>query len=90
MGKTVETLKRINKRKLRDELLSIGIVLSGVIWFICGIKKIVPGTDDFFSLFLTSIISLGYLGGLPWIAMGVCAFFEIRKKKYPHKRRHRK
>lgn len=84
MSKTVvETLKKINKRKLRDELLAIGIVLIGVIWLICGIKKIAPGMDGIISSIVTMLVAVGFIGGLVCIGIGIAIFFEVRNKRYP-------
>ncbi|MCI8470806.1 MAG: hypothetical protein HFJ35_04930 [Clostridia bacterium] len=91
MGKeTMETLKKINKRKLRDEIACIGLVILGVIIFICAKNRIAPGIENPISLMITSVVSVGYFAGPGCSILGICGFFEVRNKKYSRKRRHRK
>ncbi len=89
-NQVVETLRKVNKKKFRDEMLAIGVILIGVIWFICGIKKIAPGMDGIITSIATMLVSVGYLGGIGCIGLGIASFFEVRNKKYSRKRRHRK
>lgn len=89
-NEVVATLRKVNKTKLRDELLTVGVILIGVIWFICGIKKIAPGMDGIISSIITMLVSVGYLAGPGCSILGICGFFEVRNKKYSRKKRHRK
>lgn len=77
---------RINKRKLRDEVICLIIAILGIIIFVCNMTKIVPGMDNAIEQLITAIVAYGFLIGPALAFGGLVCFWEVRNTRYPRKR----
>lgn len=81
-------MRKINKRKLRDELIFLGLAVFGIVLFILNITKTAPGMEGTFSIIVTTVIAYGFFIGPVLTFLGIGSFLEVRKKKYSRKRPH--
>lgn len=77
---------RINKKKLRDELVMIGFAILGIIIFICNMKKVIPGFGNPIETVVSYVIAYGFFIGPLITVIATASFWEIRNKRYPRKR----
>jgi len=73
---------KINRKKLRDELLALVGVILGVAWFILGITKTVPGMETTLTKIVSLIISIGPIGGLFIASLAVFYFIDVIDTEY--------
>lgn len=81
-------MKKINKRKLRDEMICLGLTVLGIILFFLNITKTAPGMEGTFETIITTVIAYGFFIGPVVAFLGIGSFLEVRNKKYSRKRPH--
>lgn len=79
-------MRKINTRKLRDEMICLGLTVFGIVLFILNITKTVPGMEGTFSIIVTTVIAYGFFIGPVLTFLGIGSFLEIRNKKYSRKK----
>ena len=79
--------RKINMRKLRDELLCLAGVVLGIVVFILNATKTIPGTNGIIEAFVSFIIGYGFLIGPAIVLMSISVFWEIRNTNYSRKNR---
>lgn len=81
-------MRKINTRKLRDEMSCLGLTVFGIILFFLNITKTAPGMEGTFETIVTTVIAYGFFMGPVLAFLGIGSFLEIRKKKYSRKKPH--
>ena len=56
-------MKRINKRKLKDEVIMLVLAILGIVIFICNMTKTVPGFGNPIAGMVSWIIAYGFFIG---------------------------
>lgn len=83
-------MRKINKRKLRDELFYVGTMVLGIILLVLNCFKIVPGLENPLAIGITTVIAyLGFPLGIFFTAIGFMEFLEVHNKKYSRKKTRR-
>lgn len=77
---------KIDKKKLRDELLAGAMVIFGVICIFINLKYSTPGTSGDMNKALAFFISVCWIPGSLLIVGGIATFIEVRDTKYPRKK----
>ena len=67
---------RINKKKLKDEMVMLALAILGIVIFICNMTKTVPGFGNPIAEMVGPAVTL----------MSLLCFWDIRNTKYPRKR----
>lgn len=76
-------MTKINKKRLRDELLCAVSVILGIILCIINFKYAIPGTPGDINKVLAFCISVSWLPGILLIVGGIAQFLVVLDKKYP-------
>ena len=78
---------RINKKKLKDEMVMLALAILGIVIFICNMTKKVPefGNNPIEEM-VSWIIAYGFFIGPAVTLMSLLCFWDIRNTKYPRKR----
>lgn len=79
-------MKRINKRKLKDEVIMLVLAILGIVIFICNMTKTVPEFGNPIAGMVSWIIAYGFFIGPAVTLMSLLCFWDIRNTKYPRKR----
>lgn len=74
---------KINKKKLRDELLCIVAIVVGVVFCIINFKYAMPGTSGDMNKVVAFCISVAWAPGIAFIIGGIVMLIEVRDTKYP-------
>lgn len=77
---------RINKKKLKDEMVMLALAILGIVIFICNMTKTVPGFGNPIAEMVSWIIAYGFFIGPAVTLMSLLCFLDIRNTKYPRKR----
>lgn len=75
-----DIMKKVNLKKMRDEIIYFLIGILGIVIFICNVTKNIPENwnTNFLSAFITFVVAYGFLIG-PFVAViGFLAFWEVR------------
>ena len=83
-------MRKVNIKKLRDEIAMVGVIILGIALLVCNFFKIVPSTDTPLGLGITAVISIGFPIGLILIVFGIVEFFRVRNTRYTRKKGTRK
>lgn len=84
--KEVFVMRRINKRKLKDEVIMLVLAILGIVIFICNMTKTVPGLGNPIAKMVSCIIAYGFWIGPGVTLLALLCFWDIRNTKYPRKR----
>lgn len=82
--------RKINTKKLRDEIFGLVTVVLGIIALILNFFKIVPGLETPIEIGITTVIAyLGFPVGIFFIVGGIFVFSEARNRKNSRKKTRR-
>ena len=82
--------RKINTKKLRDEIFGLVTVVLGIIALILNFFKIVSGLETPIEIGITTVIAyLGFPVGIFFIVGGIFVFSEARNRKNSRKKTRR-
>ena len=77
---------RINKKKLKDEMVMLALAILGIVIVICNMTKTVPGFGNPIETVISYVIAYGLFIGPGVTLLALLCFWDIRNTKYPRKR----
>ncbi len=82
--------RKINTKKLRDEIFGLVTFVLGIIALTLNFFKIVPGLETPLEIAITTVIAyLGFPVGIFFIVGGIFIFSEARNRKNSRKKTRR-
>lgn len=79
-------MKKEQKKRIRNVVLVVTILILGIAIFICNIFKITPGYDSRITCLITDVIAYGFFIGMGMVLIAMIKLDEITSKEYARKK----